>query len=196
MPMPSPSPTQSMRSAPHRSEFPTANLRRFPRISARPLFAQRIAESDMARGVISVNEDSFESFLEKAVANSRLADAAGTRRRSRALHHRSFRTQPLLCRSAGSPSRAARRSAAAPAASARAEPASTPRAIAEGLRRFFRQQMVRIQSDSVYHRVSVFRTLQRTSDLAEAVINAAYAYRLAEPPAFRLRVSITHRRTR
>ena len=49
------------------------------------------------------------------------------------------------------------------------------------LRRFFREQMIRIQSDSVYHRVSVFRTLQRTSELAEAVIHAAYATAIADP---------------
>ena len=48
-----------------------------------------------------------------------------------------------------------------------------PRDPAE-LRRFFRQQMVRIQSDSVYHRVPVFKTLKRTSELAESVIAAAY----------------------
>src|ERR1035437_6202176 len=42
------------------------------------------------------------------------------------------------------------------------------------LRRFFREQMVRIQADSVYHRVPVFRTLKRTSDLAGSIIAAAY----------------------
>ena len=62
-----------------------------------------------------------------------------------------------------------------------------PRDAAE-LRRFFREQMVRIQSDSVYHRVPVFRTLKRTSDLAESVVAAAYEIALAEalerhPPA-------------
>ena len=57
------------------------------------------------------------------------------------------------------------------------------------MRRFFREQMVRIQSDSVYHRVPVFRTLERTSDLAEALIAAAYEAGVAEalescpPPA-------------
>jgi glutamate-ammonia-ligase adenylyltransferase len=48
------------------------------------------------------------------------------------------------------------------------------------LRRFFREQMVRIQSDSVYHRVPVFRTLKRTSDLAEALIEAAYEVGVTE----------------
>ena len=42
------------------------------------------------------------------------------------------------------------------------------------LHRFFREQMVRIQSDSVYHRAPIFKTLKRTSDLADAVIESAY----------------------
>jgi glutamate-ammonia-ligase adenylyltransferase len=40
--------------------------------------------------------------------------------------------------------------------------------------------MVRIQSDSIYHGVNVYRTLKRTSDLADAVIAAAYEIALAE----------------
>jgi glutamate-ammonia-ligase adenylyltransferase len=40
--------------------------------------------------------------------------------------------------------------------------------------------MVRIQSDSVYHRVPVFRTLKRTSELAESIINAAYEMAITE----------------
>jgi glutamate-ammonia-ligase adenylyltransferase len=51
------------------------------------------------------------------------------------------------------------------------------------LRRFFGEQMVRIQSDSVYHRVPVFKTLKRTSDLAESVIEAAYRIALRETMA-------------
>ena len=50
----------------------------------------------------------------------------------------------------------------------------------DGLRRYFRQQMVRIQSDSVYHRVPVFSTLKRTSELAESIVSAAYEIALAE----------------
>jgi glutamate-ammonia-ligase adenylyltransferase len=56
------------------------------------------------------------------------------------------------------------------------------------LRQYFRQQMVRIQADSVYHAVPVFRTLQRTSDLADSIVAAAYDIALEEalaatPPA-------------
>ena len=42
------------------------------------------------------------------------------------------------------------------------------------LRRYYREQMVRIQSDSISRCVNVFKTLKRTSDLAGAVIAAAY----------------------
>jgi glutamate-ammonia-ligase adenylyltransferase len=51
---------------------------------------------------------------------------------------------------------------------------------ASALRRFYREQTVRIQSDSVYHGVDVYRTLKRMSDLADAVISAAYDIALAE----------------
>jgi glutamate-ammonia-ligase adenylyltransferase len=48
-----------------------------------------------------------------------------------------------------------------------------------GLRRFFREQMVRIQSDSVCHRAPIFKTLKRTSALADAVIASAYRIAVA-----------------
>jgi glutamate-ammonia-ligase adenylyltransferase len=40
--------------------------------------------------------------------------------------------------------------------------------------------MIRIQSDSVYHRAPVFKTLKRTSELAESIISAAYKIAVAE----------------
>jgi glutamate-ammonia-ligase adenylyltransferase len=42
------------------------------------------------------------------------------------------------------------------------------------LRVFFRQQMMRIQADSLYHAVPIFKTLKRTSNLADAVLASAY----------------------
>ena len=42
------------------------------------------------------------------------------------------------------------------------------------LRRYFREQMTRIQADSIYHRAPIFKTLKRTSQLAESIILAAY----------------------
>jgi glutamate-ammonia-ligase adenylyltransferase len=55
---------------------------------------------------------------------------------------------------------------------------------------FFRQQMVRIQSDSVYRATPIFKTLKRTSDLADSVISSAYRIAInetlaASPPAAR-----------
>lgn len=49
-----------------------------------------------------------------------------------------------------------------------------------GLRRYFREQMTRIQADSIYHRAPIFKTLKRTSLLAEAVIRAAYRIAIRE----------------
>src|SRR5581483_5097183 len=53
-----------------------------------------------------------------------------------------------------------------------------------GLRRFFRRQMLRIECDSIVHSTPIFTTLERTSDLADAVIAAAYhiALKEAAPP--------------
>ena len=45
---------------------------------------------------------------------------------------------------------------------------------APALNVFFRQQMVRIQSDSIYHAAPIFKTLKRTSDLADSIIASAY----------------------
>jgi [glutamine synthetase] adenylyltransferase / [glutamine synthetase]-adenylyl-L-tyrosine phosphorylase len=160
-------------------EFPTANLRRFLNQRA-PLFAQRIAESDMARGVISVNEESFESFLEKAVADSNRLDLlerdAETARCTIDLFEHSHYFADQLVRH---PELIEEVRLACGTRQGRTgfDPPRDP----ESLRRFFREQMVRIQSDSVYHRVSVFRTLKRTSELAESVINAAYQTAISDP---------------
>jgi glutamate-ammonia-ligase adenylyltransferase len=51
---------------------------------------------------------------------------------------------------------------------------------AGGLRRYYREQMVRIQADSIHQAVPVFATLRRTSDLAQAVIEAAYHVAVAD----------------
>lgn len=172
-----PEPAEEIR--PARAEFPSANLRRL--LSQRtPGFAQRIAESDMARGVISVNDESFESFLEKAVANSAWLDLLESDGEvARCIidlfeHSHYFADQlvrhPELIEEVrlACGARQGRTGFNAP---------HDP----EGLRRYFREQMVRIQSDSVYHRISVFRTLHRTSELADALINAAYQTAIADP---------------
>jgi glutamate-ammonia-ligase adenylyltransferase len=51
-----------------------------------------------------------------------------------------------------------------------------------GLRRFFRRQMLRIECDSIARATPIFTTLERTSDLADTVIAAAYRIALKEAP--------------
>jgi len=53
---------------------------------------------------------------------------------------------------------------------------------APALRRFFRRRMMRLQSDSISGRASIFETLERTSDLADAVIAAAFRMAVTEAP--------------
>jgi glutamate-ammonia-ligase adenylyltransferase len=48
------------------------------------------------------------------------------------------------------------------------------------LRRFFRRQMFRIQAESICLGAEIFSTLERTSDLADAVIAAAYRMAVAQ----------------
>ena len=164
---------------PVRAEFPSGNLRRFLDQRA-PALAQRIAESNMARGAIALNDDGFESYLEKAIAHPAwLAilekDPEVARCTIDLFEHSNYFADQLVRHPelieevrAACGKRQGRDGFHAPG-----DP--------DGLRRFFREQMVRIQSDSVYHRVSVFRTLQRTSELAESIINAAYQTAIADP---------------
>jgi glutamate-ammonia-ligase adenylyltransferase len=51
---------------------------------------------------------------------------------------------------------------------------------AAALRRFFRRQMFRIQAESICLGAGIFSTLERTSDLADAVISAAYRMAVAQ----------------
>ncbi|HWB87371.1 MAG TPA: hypothetical protein VG675_24725 [Bryobacteraceae bacterium] len=50
------------------------------------------------------------------------------------------------------------------------------------LRRFYRRQMLRIQSESILHSAPIFTTLGQTSALADTVIAAAYRIALTEAP--------------
>ncbi len=166
-------------SRPARPEFPSANLRRFLDQRA-PALAQLIAAGGIARGALSLNDESLESFLEKAVANPFWLDMLESNPElARCIidlfeHSQYFADQlvshPELIEEvrAACGERQGRTGFHAPR-----DP--------DGLRRYFRRQMVRIQSDSVYHRVSVFRTLERTSELAESILNAAYEIAIAEP---------------
>jgi len=156
-------------SDPTRGEFPSSNLRRYLDLRA-PALAQLIANG---RIPVSLNDESFESFLEKVVANpawlEMLENNEELARCTLDLFENSqyFADQLVshtellaeVCEACGE--KQGRTGFDAPA-----DP--------DGLRRFFRRQMVRIQSDSVYHRVPVFKTLKRTSELAESIILAAY----------------------
>ena len=156
-----------------RAEFPTANLRRYldqraPRLSAL-----------MATGAISRAQESFESFLEKALASPEwLATLEHNPEVARCTidlfeHSRYFADQ-LVSR----PGLLAELRAACSDKQGRTG-FHAPND-ADQLRCFFREQMVRIQSDSVYHRAPVFTTLSRTSALAESVIAGAYEIAIAE----------------
>ena len=50
------------------------------------------------------------------------------------------------------------------------------------LRRFYRRQMLRIQSESILQPEPIFATLRKTSKLADAVITAAYQVALTQAP--------------
>jgi glutamate-ammonia-ligase adenylyltransferase len=152
---------------PARGEFPSVNMSRFLEQRA-PAFWQLISSGRVVR-----SHDSFESFLEKVVGHSHwlaLLDrnAEVARCVIDLFEHSQYFADQLVRH---------------PVLLAEVEQAcserqgrtgfSAPRDAAD-LRRYFREQMVRIQADSVYHLVPVFRTLQRTSDLADSIVAAAY----------------------
>jgi glutamate-ammonia-ligase adenylyltransferase len=166
--------------APARAEFPSVNLSRFLEARA-PSFRHRIASAGIVR-----SQDSFESFLEKAVANPEWlslldSNAEVTKCVIDLFEHSQYFADQFVRH---------------PALLAEIESACSERQGRTGflaprdssLRQYFRKQMVRIQADSVYHAVPVFRTLQRTSDLADSIVAAAYDIALQDalatsPPA-------------
>jgi glutamate-ammonia-ligase adenylyltransferase len=166
---------------PRRGEFPSVNLKRYLDLRA-PALCRLVSNGGILR-----SQDNMESFLDKVLENTEwlrmLEDNDELARgiidvfeHSQYLADQLVRHPDLICQ-------------VEQACSARQGRTGfeAPREPVE-LRRFFREQMVRIQSDSIYHRVSVFRTLKRTSDLAGSIIAAAYDIALAEacaaaPPA-------------
>jgi glutamate-ammonia-ligase adenylyltransferase len=64
----------------------------------------------------------------------------------------------------------------------------TPPQDVPSLSLFFRQQLVRIQSDSVYHGANIFKTLKRTSDLADSIVASAYRIATGDPHANKMMV--------
>jgi glutamate-ammonia-ligase adenylyltransferase len=166
--------------APARGEFPSVNLSRYLEVRA-PLLSRFIANAGITR-----SQESMESFLEKVVASPvylrMLEDSLRNNEELVACtvdvfeHSQYFADQMVR-----HPALLAEVQEAVGARQGR-KGFLAPRDPIE-LRLFFREQMVRIQSDSVYHRVPVFKTLKRTSDLAESIIAAAYEVALREPGA-------------
>jgi glutamate-ammonia-ligase adenylyltransferase len=170
---PGPAAGQGVEEAPARGEFPSVNLGRFLEARA-PALRRFLAGAGIVR-----SQESMESFLEKVVAQPKWMRRL---ERNEELmrctvdvfeHSQYFADQlvrhPELLREmeVAVGTRQGRTGFVAPRD-------------AVLLRLFFREQMVRIQSDSVYHQVPVFKTLKRTSDLAESIIAAAYEVAVQE----------------
>ena len=148
-----------------------------------PSLASEVAEASLARGL-----HAFEHFLERASAVPELmqemeADAALSRALLDIFEHSPYFAEqlvrePALIRDvqgvASGPSPVFDYSRAADGLN---EPAE--------LRRFFRREMVRIQSASICNRSPIFETLGRTSDLADCAIAAAYRMAVAQVNAGR-----------
>jgi len=166
---------------PARAEFPSVNLTRYLDLLA-PSFTRLIVNSGIVR-----SQESMESFLDKIVESPgwlRRLDTNDDLARCTidVFEHSQYFADQLVRN---------------PGLLREVEQACTDKQGRTGfiapddpaeLRRFFSEQMVRVQSDSVYHQVPVFKTLKRTSDLAESVVLAAYRIALAEamesaPPA-------------
>ncbi len=165
--------TPAFSETPPAGEFPSVNLSRFLEQRA-PTLWQLISSGSVVR-----SRDSFESFLEKAVANPQwllLLDSNTEVARCviDLFEHSQYFADQLVRH----PSLLSEVEWACSPKQGRTG-FRAPRDAAE-LRRYFREQMVRIQADSVYHAVPVFRTLKRTSDLADSIVSAAYDVALGE----------------
>ncbi len=151
--------------------FAPANLARYmderaPRLSA-----------TLARVKINRGRERFEHFLEQMFSNDRNgfarldADSALVERVVNIFECSQYFGDQLLRHPEMLEELA---SAAAPPQESAADSAS--------LRNYFRRRMFRIQSDSLLGPAPIFETLERTSDLADAVIAAAYRIVLASYP--------------
>ncbi|MBZ5626461.1 MAG: glutamine-synthetase adenylyltransferase [Acidobacteriia bacterium] len=149
---------------------PASNLTRFLDQRA-PQLAEALADSGLHRG-----RERFEHFLEKAFANPDLLDrlnadpqlAAGT---IDIFEHSPYFADdllryPELLDEIGEPFQLE----------------GGPLQDGANLRRFYRRQMLRIQSESILRAPEIFTTLRKTSVLADSVIAAAYRIALNEAP--------------
>jgi [glutamine synthetase] adenylyltransferase / [glutamine synthetase]-adenylyl-L-tyrosine phosphorylase len=150
--------------------LPTSNLTRFLDQRA-PQLARTLESANLRRG-----RDRFEHFLEKALAQGELltrlnADTELARATLDIFEHSPFLADqllryPELLEEVHQP--------------VRKEP---ERLDDDGsLRRFYRRQMLRIQSESILSGAPIFNTLASTSALADTVIQAAYRIAMLEAP--------------
>ncbi len=156
-----------------RPEFPSTNLARFLE-SRTPRFMLRLREAPMIRG-----KERFEHFLEKLTGEpGRLEmleiDPELTAATLQFFEYSPYFSDQLLRHPA------LLLEIAEACGERQGRTGFQPPDNLNDLRRYYREQMVRIQSDSIYRAVDVFKTLRRTSDLAEAVIAASYRIALAE----------------
>jgi glutamate-ammonia-ligase adenylyltransferase len=172
-PVPLPEPLEEVESAP-----PASNLTRLLDQRA-PRLAEVVAAAALHRG-----RERFDHFLEIAFAGPAMLDrlegdaplAAGV---LDLFEHSSYFADellrhPELLDDIGSPLLLAGE-----------PPAGEPLPDGGALRRFYRRQMMRIQSRSILLAEPIFATLRKTSALADCVIDAAYRIAVAEalPPA-------------
>ena len=130
----------------------------------------------LARAKLNRGRERFELFLEKIFADaegfaSLDANAALVERVVDIFEHSQYFGDQLLRH----PEMLADLDSAAPPREETIEDSAS-------LRSYFRRQMFRIQSDSLLGPAPIFETLERTSDLADAVIAAAYRLALQEAP--------------
>ncbi|HYA17190.1 MAG TPA: glutamine-synthetase adenylyltransferase [Bryobacteraceae bacterium] len=161
---------------PERVEFPSGNMRRFLELRA-PMFAQLVTS-----GAISRSQASFESFLEKVVAFPEWLDMLEKDHEVARCTIDVFEHSQYLADQLVSHTDLLLEIRAACGVKQGRTGFHAPRD-ADELRRFFREQVMRIESDSVYHRAPVFKTLNRTSELAESVIAGAYEMAVQEASA-------------
>ena len=149
---------------------PASNLTRFLDQRA-PRLAEVVHSANLARG-----RERFEHFLEKAFAQPEVlgrlnADVALAGSVVDIFEHSPYFADqllrhPELLDEIGRPMRLG----------------EEPLEDGAALRRFYRRQMLRIQSESILQAAPIFDTLHKTSTLADTVIAAAYRLAIREAP--------------
>jgi glutamate-ammonia-ligase adenylyltransferase len=152
---------------------PASNLTRFLDQRA-PQMAEVVAAAGLHRG-----RDRFDHFLEKAFASPAVLDRLNGDAKLAAgvldiFEHSPYFADELL-----------RHPELLDDIAGAASPLEESLVDGSALRRYYRRQMMRIQSESILEAAPIFATLGRTSALADRVIGAAYRIAVAEaqPPA-------------